>query len=1047
MPGRITFVSAGAGSGKTYRLTQILHEKLSSGQTSPRGVIATTFTRKAATDLRERVRTALLEKGELALANSMGQARIGTVNSVCGGLLERFAFEAGLAPVQRVLEEAQAAALVREAIDAVSDTATLQKIVALARRLGIDNWDEELKSVIDQARANNIAPERCATFGLRNAKDLLAHFPAPGAEDLDATLVRTIERVLPELEQRATGKKNTAEYMALAREIMHLVKNGNAVWANWVKFSKSAPEAGLKTLAQPVTDIASRFAAHPKLRQDIEAYLAAIFTLGAKALEAYGQRKRELGVIDFVDQEHLFLGLLEKLAVREVLSDELELLLVDEFQDTSPIQLEIFVRLSCIARETVWVGDVKQAIYGFRGSDAELMKAVIEKLPSLGGAKEILGQSRRSRPHLVRLINSAFGNAFSPDLSRTEVELSPVREEQVENPAFANWVLNGNNVQERAAALAEGVKALIASGYCIVDPETGNPRPAHYGDIAVLSKSNAGAQTVAEALRAASVPWATQQSGLLSTPEAVLALACLRRLNDPRDTAASAEILSLADCEEPEAWLSDRLRYLENGGDGGSWRVGGKDGHPLLTRIAELRAQAPLLSPYAAMELVIAQCDLAGRVLRWRRDELVARVRLANLEALRHLARSYEEACLARREPATVSGLILWLGEQAQRELDILAEPPVDAVKVMTHHAAKGLEWPIVILLDLEKEIQDRIWSVGARSDTSLDVAAPLKDRWIRYWPWPFGSQKKVDIDDVIAHSPEGLRVRTEAIDEAKRLLYVSMTRARDLLVFALPGKKGTGEWLGSLNAPWLVPDAESASIVLPDGPDVPFDFQSLDPPGATPARADLDVTLRWFPVPDSRTERLPATLVPSASVARPCRITDTVSLGDRIALKMGTDMTALGNAIHACMATAFTDPGVPLDEARAARILDGFGLAGAIEATELVRQIGAMEKWIAARWPYCRRHAEIPIESILPNGQIMHGRIDLLLEVSDGWVLLDHKANPAPRDKWDQIATEHSGQLFMYADALVRATGRSVKEAWIVLPVAAGAIQVKIEG
>ena len=1043
MGSTLNFVSAGAGSGKTYRLTQILHEKLSSGQTSPGGVIATTFTRKAATELRERVRTALLEKGDFALANSMGQARIGTVNSVCGGLLERFAFEAGLAPVQRVIEDAQAGALVREAIDAVSDSATVQHIVALARRLGIDNWEDALKSLIDQARANDIAANRCATFGARNAKELLAHFPAPNTDDLDATLVRTIENVVPELEQRATGKKITAEYIALARDTLRVVKTGHAVWADWVKLSKGAPEVGLKTLAQPVTDIASRFVAHPQLRHDIEGYLVAIFTLGAKALDAYAQRKRELGVIDFVDQEHLFLGLLKKPAVCEVLSEELNLLLVDEFQDTSPIQLEIFVRLSRIAKETVWVGDVKQAIYGFRGSDAELMKGVIGKLPSLGGTKEILGQSRRSRPHLVRLVNAAFADAFSPELSREEVALAPVRKERVPDPAFASWVLNGKNIPERAAALAEGIKRLIASGYCVVDPATDSPRPAHYGDLAVLSKTNVGVQTVAEALRSASVPWATQQPGLLSTPEAVLALACLRRLNDPRDTVASAEIVSLADCEEPEVWLADRLHYLESGGDSALWRDEAKDGHPLLSRIAELRAQAPLLSPYAAMELVIVQCDLAGRVLRWRRDELVARVRLANLEAVLRLARSYEKICLARHAPATVSGLILWLGEQAQGKLDMLAEPPVDAVKVMTHHAAKGLEWPIVILLDLEKDIRDRLWSVGARSDASLDVAAPLKDRWIRYWPWPFGSQKKVDIADVIAQSPEGVRVRTEAIDEAKRLLYVSMTRARDYLVFGFPAKKGTCEWLGSLNAPWLAPDVASESIVLPDGSDIPCDFQSLDAPGAMPATAEPDAALRWFPVPDLRTPRLPATLVASDSVARPCKITETVSLGDRIALKAGPDLTALGNAIHACIATAFTDPNAPLNEARVARILDGFGLDGAIDPSELVRQISALDQWISLRWPDCRRHAEFPIESILPSGQIMHGRIDLLLEVAGGWVLLDHKANPGPRDRWDHIATEHGGQLSLYADALVRATGRSVTEAWIVLPVAAGAIQI----
>lgn len=1045
MPGNITFVSAGAGSGKTYRLTQILLEKLSSGLVSPSGVIATTFTRKAATELRERVRTALLQNGEVTLANSMGQARIGTVNSVCGGPLERFAFEAGLAPVQRVLEEAQAGTLVREALDAVSDTVTLQKIDLLTRQLGIDDWDEKLKSLIDQARANDIAPDRCATFGARNATDLLAHFPAPSGENLDAALVQTIERVLPELERRATGKKNTAEYIALARDTMHVVQNGTVTWADWVKLSKASPEAGLRTQAQPVADIAGRFAAHPKLRQDIVEYLCALFMLGAKALDAYAQRKRELGVIDFVDQEHLFLGLLQNPSVREVLSEELELLLVDEFQDTSPIQLEIFVRLSRIAKETVWVGDVKQAIYGFRGSDAELMKAVIGKLPSLRGTKEILGQSRRSRPSLVQLVNAAFSDAFSPGLSHEEVTLTPVRKEHVQDPAFAVWTLNGKNAEERAAALAEGIKMFIASGYQIVDPSTERPRPAHYGDIAVLCKANDRVQTVAEALRATSVPWATQQSGLLSTPEAVLALACLRRLNDPRDTVASAEILSLSDCEEPETWLADRLQYLKRDGDNARWRDGGKDGHPLLTRIAQLRAQAPLLSPSAAMELVMTQCDLARRVLRWRRDELVARVRLANLEVLRNMARSYEENCLARREPATLSGLILWFGEQAQSKLDILAEPRIDAVKVMTHHAAKGLEWPIVILLDLEKDIQDRLWSVGARSDTSFDVEAPLNDRWIRYWPWPFGKQKTVQLNDEIADSPEGIRMRTEAIDEAKRLLYVSMTRARDFLVLGFPEKRGNCEWLGALNAPWLAPTSASDSLVLPDGSKIPCQVRSLQAPSAMAAPMEPDIALSWFPVPDTRSERLSAIFVASDSVAQPCKIMETVSLGERIKLKAGIDMTALGNAIHACLATAFTDPNRTLDEARVTRILDGFGLNGAIAPTELVRQIRAIETWIGVRWPDCRRHTEIPIESILPNGQIMQGRIDLLLEVPDGWVLLDHKANPAPRDRWGEVVAENSGQLAHYADALVRATGRSVQEMWIVLPVAARAVQISI--
>ena len=1044
--GKLSFISAGAGTGKTYRLTEVLYEKLLSGRVKPNGVIATTFTRKAATELRERLQSALLERGEAELANAMAQARIGTVNSVCGGLVTRFAFEAGLSPKQRVLEELQASALVREVIDAVSLPATVQEIVELTRKLGIDNWEDSLKLLMDQARANDITAARCAMFGQRNAKDLLAYFPPSDKDGLDALLMRTIEATIPELERHQSSKKNTANYLWLSKETAHKIKLGTATWADWVKLCKSAPEAGLKTAAQPITDVASRFVAHPRLRQDIEQYLTTMFALAAKALEAYAKRKRELGVVDFVDQEHLCLGLLGNAFVVDALSDELDLLLVDEFQDTSPIQLQLFSRLSRIARETVWVGDLKQAIYGFRGSDAELMKAVLSELPSMGAAKEVLNHSRRSRPSLVHLVNCAFGDVFAPSLSRTDVELAPVREELVSEPAFANWLLGGNNVDERAAALAEGIKSFIASGYHVVDRITASPRTAHYGDIAVLCKSNAGVETLAKALRSSGVPWATQQPGLFGTPEAVLALACLRRLNDPQDTIASAEIVSLADCEEPESWVADRLRYLERGGESSRWRDQTGDGHPILVRLRELRAQALLISPYEAMELVIAQCDLVGRILRWERNELVARVRLANLEAVLRLARTYEDSCLTRREPATVSGLILWFDDQAANGLDILAEPSVDAVKVMSHHAAKGLEWPIVILLDLQKDIQDRLWSsVAARSDMSFDAAKPLKDRWIRYWPWPFGAQKNVDIADVIAESPDGVRFRLEAIEEAKRLLYVSMTRARDLLVFGLPAKKTTCVWLECLEAPWLVQNAAKDSIMLPDGSKVPFDFRTLDVPVASPNKPEPNTTLHWFPVPASRTERLPATVVASASLAQSCRITEISALGHRVGIRAGTDMTALGIAVHACIAKAFIDQSVPLDGVQVERIFSGFGLADAVDPCELVRQISALDQWMSMRWAKARRHVEVPIESILANGQVLHGRIDLLLEVDGGWVLLDHKANPASRDKWEQIATEYSGQLAVYAEALVRVTGRPVIETWIVLPVAAGAIQIDL--
>ena len=114
---KIHFISAGAGSGKTFSLTARLTQLLSSGQVAPAGVIATTFTTLAAGELKERVRSALIQAGHLKIANQMEQSLISTVNSVCGDLLRRFAFEAGMPPDQQVLEETQGDILFYQAME------------------------------------------------------------------------------------------------------------------------------------------------------------------------------------------------------------------------------------------------------------------------------------------------------------------------------------------------------------------------------------------------------------------------------------------------------------------------------------------------------------------------------------------------------------------------------------------------------------------------------------------------------------------------------------------------------------------------------------------------------------------------------------------------------------------------------------------------------------------------------------------------------------------------------------------------------------------
>ena len=139
------------------------------------------------------------------------------------------------------------------------------------------------------------------------------------------------------------------------------------------------------------------------LQQDIQDYLSQIFALCADALAIYAERKRELGVLDFTDQEHLLLKVLDHDNVASVLKDELDLLMVDEFQDTSPIQLALFIKLAQFAKSISWVGDIKQAIYGFRGSDTALMEAILQGTSGNGRRK---GNSQR-----LMAIPARFGDS------------------------------------------------------------------------------------------------------------------------------------------------------------------------------------------------------------------------------------------------------------------------------------------------------------------------------------------------------------------------------------------------------------------------------------------------------------------------------------------------------------------------------------------------------------------------------------------------------------------------------------------------------------
>lgn len=1050
----IEFVSAGAGSGKTFRLTTILSDALASGSARPSGVVAMTFTLKAAAELRQRARKALLGQGRLDLSTGIGQARIGTVNAVCNQLLQRHCFELGHSPDQTVLSEAQCKQMLRKAVEEVLDPAERDKLVWHGERFELDlkEWDKPVQNIVDAARSNGINDAALRAMGPANADALLESWPEPhgvGA-DLTARLAQALNTTTEAIEQnvaetRASGKEpqqNTQKALAKLRDARRDFAQGTWTWAQWVSLAKLDAGAKLRAVVQPVQDAAAAHEHHPDFHWEVRQYLGLVFDLAANALAGYEEAKKEAGAQDFTDQEMLFLRALHTSeVVREALAEELDLVLVDEFQDTSPIQLAVFVELAKLAKRSVWVGDSKQAIYGFRGTDSRLITAVLDAIPSWGGALgEPLTSSRRSVPSLVKLVNQAFVPAF-PKLKPEAVALSPVRKEHPSQPSLITWPLDSSNMGQDFQALGPALTELLASGFQVQDTVTEEWRPVSAGDIGVLCRTKKEIALVASALYWWGIPCVSTRPGLLATPEARLVLACLRRMHDPKDTVATAFIVSLSDSLPPEAWLDDRLRHLQAGGSAAAWKAQGADAHRLVARLDALRGRLAALTPFEALCLAKAESDVWRAAAHWSLNPTEVAGRTANVEALVRMGATYEDECRSSKRPATVAGLLQWLSEKAAAGEDSRAMPTGDAVEVSTMHSAKGLEWPVVVLTGLDKDARSDVWSVRTRTDGEFDAQDPLRGRFVHYWPRPLGPRSLPDVVRRAQDCPLGVEMLEQATEEHRRLLYVSCTRARDMMVLAHRSKGGTA-WLDAIDASQLF-FAGDGDIQLDDGTAVrrARRLWTLAEIAAAPP-ALVAVERRWL-IPRARQEHPPLWLRPSAAADGAYRSEAVENVGTRIALKTRVDMTSLGSAVHNSIAFHVASGGKATKEDVAA-VLARWRIGAAVEPEAVLEQAQALLRWVNSKWPGARVWTEAPIEVRLKSGRIVKGQIDLLLELAEGWVLVDHKADPrsAAADA-DRLAQAHGAQLDAYAEAVLEGTGRAVFERWLFLPAAGQAVRL----
>lgn len=1108
--GGLRLLAASAGSGKTTRLTQVVTDAVSPSAPSQvpiEGLVGVTYTTKAHAALETRIRSKLIQHGALERAQELPLAYVGTVHSVCLRLVKEFALDAGVSPTVDVIPGNEGRRLLQAALEHELDFATQTRIQELAAKFDFEllaqlrryDWVLPVDELMTLARNNRIAPEALPAMARRSIEGLMALLPPPATSghDLEAQLGGALEKAIAELSSLDDTTAVTGKALSLLRESATNLRFGRLSWPEWAKLSSVAPSKRAAPLVATVHEAAA-FSSHPRFRAELCELTEKLFEAARVGLVAYASWKAQRGLVDYVDMIDRALDILSVPEVQDELRDRLKLVVVDEFQDTSPIQLALFTRLHTLSGRSVWVGDRKQCIFEYAGADPALMEAATRWVNDNGGDTESLEVNYRSRPELVEVVSTVFPAAFAlHGHAEREVATAPDR------PALADleplpplglfWLHD-----DAAAALAAGVARLLSdpASTPVLDRTSKTVRPVRASDIAVLVHSNLEAARIAEELAARGVPTVLPRVGLLTTPEGTFVTAALRFLVDRWDTLALAELDALtgfqrfspqsanetAGAKPCELWLTERirqrrLRATEDEGNPASAPAPTPEHDGTLpgpaVALDRLRSRLQHLSPAETLDEVLAALDVARLAVAWPDPEQ----RLANLDALRALATTYEERCSYQRETASLPGLLRYFEETQQTIRQRDEERATDeqhvarngnAVVVSTYHKAKGLEWPVVILASLGRDRRRDAFNVTPESDRDhFDAGAPLAGRWIRFWPWPLGAGGRTDSPLALRaeNSPAGRAVAEREARERVRLLYVGFTRARDHVILAIHRlKKGPSRvWLDELH------DDQGPLVVLPEPTatepktilrglrgqrvEVKTRMWSLQP-GEKMSGAPAPSEQRyWFaPTPCTPEDAPSYWIAPSgaaqASLALPApRIVSSTRFTRRMpfATPKGVTFDEVGNALHAFLAA----DRVELDGTQrvdlAERVLRRADLTGFIEADAVIAASDALRGFVSERWPSAIWHRELPVTALLdtPHGQRrIAGSIDLVLETPSGYVVIDHKSFPGRASEWEERALRYAPQLMTYAMAL-RMAGREVAGMFVHFTIGGGMVEV----
>ena len=1032
----LTIVPAGAGSGKTYTIQQQLGEWVSEGKIAPERIVAVTFTEAAAAELRERIRAKLLGLGRLEDALKLDQAYISTIHGFGLRLLTEFAFDSGLSPRPRLLNEDEENTLIRLAL---ARTEKADVITSNLTRYGYkydynsgksaeECFRDVLLAVVSQLRSVGWK-EESTTYAEHAASWISKRYGATGNGDaLTARLQTAVDALLsafPESLAQEYGTNATA-LKELQRDYrnLHNARNSNALETDWKlwkelrslrKTKRGAPMPdGYDELADVVIEAADALPSHPGPLTHAISHVEALLAAGQDVLVHYAQAKREAGLVDYSDMIAMAGEVLrDRPDVLDTLVKRIDCLVVDEFQDTNPLQFSLLWQLKEAGVPTVIVGDLKQAIMGFQGADPRLFDALVQQNME---ASEPLTRNWRSQPRLMEFINAVspglFGETYvSLDPQGSNSELAPL-----EVVFYSKKAKKGQHAI-RAAFVGQRLQDLLEDKeQQVVDRRTKERRRLRGGDMAVLCPTHNMLADYATVLRSQGLRVRIQEDGWYSSRVVQIIWHALAYVANPTDRHAA---LYLAVTELGSLGLDEALHQLMEDS---------LISEPLLKKLDHLAPGVADRTIYALVADTISALRLFDVVALWPDGEQ-ARANILRLQAEAGEFMDANREALANGgfHGSGVQSFLAWLDAKVeQKDKNNQPDPRVideDAIELVTWHSSKGREWPVVAVCGMDRKIGAKLPKMALGYSSFDDLSQLLGNAQIEHSP-EFAAPETND--KFLAD----LEVATEI--EARRLLYVAMTRARDKLVFEWPsylaGKNGLTYWS-------ILTDEVGLSLsddALTVGEAV---FPCIVTEGDSELPEDLDlegkVMATLLPTIGRRAISLGGmvdTLTPDSVTPSQIQVRNTVGSESKLeivqysdGLEIDNDLTGmeLGRFLHRCFEVLGTNPSL------AERLLSITGVELNEKSVEsIVNGVSRFEVWLGEYFSIKSVARELPLLALDENNSVVSGTADLVVETDDGIWIIDHKSDQVGDPVESFI--NYKPQLESYASSLSN-TGKQV--------------------